>query len=64
MILKNQVHHIKAERDILTESENPWIVTLYSSFQVRLGASSGYAYRLLKPFNTIAFIVFSFDCST
>lgn len=35
MILKNQVHHIKAERDILTESENPWIVTLYSSFQVR-----------------------------
>jgi hypothetical protein len=34
MILKNQVHHIKAERDILTESENPWIVTLYNSFQV------------------------------
>eukprot|EP01042_Synura_sphagnicola_P029433 gene29433-37967_t len=33
MILKNQVHHIRAERDILTESENPWIVTLYSSFQ-------------------------------
>ena len=34
MILKNQVNHIKAERDILTESENPWIVTLYYSFQV------------------------------
>jgi serine/threonine protein kinase len=33
MILKNQVHHIRAERDILTESENPWIVTLFSSFQ-------------------------------
>ena len=34
MISKNQVGHIRAERDILTESENPWIVTLYYSFQV------------------------------
>eukprot|EP01036_Dinobryon_divergens_P024063 gene24063-32478_t len=33
MISKNQVGHIRAERDILTESENPWIVTLYYSFQ-------------------------------
>lgn len=33
MIVKNQVGHIKAERDILTESENPWIVTLHYSFQ-------------------------------
>lgn len=34
MIVKNQVGHVRAERDILTESENPWIVTLYYSFQV------------------------------
>ena len=33
MIVKNQVGHIRAERDILTESENPWIVTLHYSFQ-------------------------------
>jgi len=33
MISKNQVHHIRAERDILTESENKWIVMLYYSFQ-------------------------------
>lgn len=33
MIMKNQVGHIRAERDILTESENPWIVTLHYSFQ-------------------------------
>lgn len=26
-------HHVLAERNILTESENPWIVTLYYSFQ-------------------------------
>jgi serine/threonine kinase 38 len=34
MIVKNQVGHVRAERDILTESENPWIVTLNYSFQV------------------------------
>lgn len=33
MIIKNQVSHIRAERDILTESENHWIVTLFYSFQ-------------------------------
>jgi serine/threonine protein kinase len=33
MILKNQTGHIRAERDILTESENSWIVSLHYSFQ-------------------------------
>ena len=33
MIMKNQVDHIRAERDILTGSENPWIVSLQYSFQ-------------------------------
>lgn len=33
MIAKNQVAHIRAERDILTEAENQWIVTLFYSFQ-------------------------------
>lgn len=33
MIEKNQVDHIRAERDILTESHNPWIVKLFYSFQ-------------------------------
>ena len=33
MIMKNQVGHIRAERDILMESENNWIVTLHYSFQ-------------------------------
>ncbi len=36
MIMKNQVGHVRAERDILTESENPWIVMLYYTFQVKL----------------------------
>lgn len=33
MLLKNQVGHVRAERDILTESEGRWIVTLHYSFQ-------------------------------
>merc|ERR1719233_181758 len=33
MIDKNQVEHIKAERDILSAAENPWLVRLLFSFQ-------------------------------
>ncbi len=33
MIVKNQLHHIKAEREILIKSDNPWIVGLKCSFQ-------------------------------
>ena len=31
-----QVAHVKAERDILAEADNEWVVKLYYSFQVRL----------------------------
>lgn len=34
MILKNQVTHIRAERDVLALAENPWIVELKCSFTV------------------------------
>ena len=33
MITKNQVGHIRAERDILTLADNKWIVELKCSFQ-------------------------------
>lgn len=33
MVYKNQVQHVKAERDLLTSSNNPWIVELKCSFQ-------------------------------
>lgn len=33
MIAKNQLNHIKAERNILAMSNNPWIVELKCSFQ-------------------------------
>lgn len=33
MLLKNQVRHIRAERDVLAQASNPWIVQLRCSFQ-------------------------------
>ncbi|KAL1921785.1 uncharacterized protein VTP21DRAFT_10427 [Calcarisporiella thermophila] len=33
MVKKDQLAHVKAERDILAESDSPWIVQLYYSFQ-------------------------------
>merc|ERR1719427_527267 len=33
MIDKNQVEHIKAERDLLSAADNPWLVRLVYSFQ-------------------------------
>jgi serine/threonine kinase 38 len=32
MLYKNQVGHVRAERDILVASNNPWIVQLKCSF--------------------------------
>ena len=34
VLMRNQVAHVKAERDILAEADNDWIVKLYHSFQV------------------------------
>jgi protein-serine/threonine kinase len=33
MIEKDQLAHIRAERDILAESDSPWVVKLYTTFQ-------------------------------
>eukprot|EP00128_Syssomonas_multiformis_P009277 Colp12_sorted_trinity150504_noHs@7767 len=33
MLLKDQVAHVRAERDIMAEADNPWIVQLFYSFQ-------------------------------
>lgn len=33
MLYKNQLAHVRAERDVLSSSNNPWIVQLSSSFQ-------------------------------
>lgn len=33
VLKRNQMAHIKAERDILAEADNEWVVKLYYSFQ-------------------------------
>ena len=33
MVVKNQIGHVRAERDILSEADNPWLVKLHYSFQ-------------------------------
>lgn len=33
MLKKDQLSHVKAERDLLAESESPWVVELFFSFQ-------------------------------
>ncbi|XP_028414157.1 serine/threonine-protein kinase tricorner-like [Dendronephthya gigantea] len=33
MLEKEQVAHVRAERDVLAEAENPWVVKMYFSFQ-------------------------------
>ena len=33
VLRRNQVAHVKAERDILAEADNEWVVKLYYSFQ-------------------------------
>jgi serine/threonine kinase 38 len=33
MVYKNQVQHVRAEKDILSQAKNPWIVDLKVSFQ-------------------------------
>ncbi|XP_077197792.1 serine/threonine-protein kinase LATS2 isoform X2 [Paroedura picta] len=35
VLSRNQVAHVKAERDILAEADNEWVVKLYYSFQDR-----------------------------
>lgn len=41
VLKRNQVAHVKAERDILAEADNEWVVKLYYSFQVNFHTFSG-----------------------
>ncbi len=34
MLEKDQIAHVRAERDILVEADNPWVVRMHFSFQV------------------------------
>ena len=41
MLEKDQVAHVRAERDILVIAHSDWVVKMYYSFQVRAGGAAG-----------------------
>ena len=43
MLKKDQLAHVRAERDVLAESNSPWVVQLYYSFQ-----DTAYLYLLME----------------
>lgn len=43
MFKKDQLAHVRAERDILAESDSPWVVRLYTTFQ-----DSDFLYMLME----------------
>jgi len=38
LVLRNQVEQVYAERDILTFTDNPFVVSFYCSFETKVGA--------------------------
>ena len=42
MVEKEQVAHVRAERDVLVEADHPWVVKMFYSFQVSLLSSNEY----------------------
>jgi len=54
VVERKQVAHVIAEKDILAESENEWIVKLFYSFQVRIwqvNVASGFFSKSVIPNN-------------
>ena len=43
MFKKDQLAHVRAERDILAESDSPWVVKLFTTFQ-----DSTFLYMLME----------------
>ena len=35
MVEREQVAHVRAERDVLVEADHPWVVKMFYSFQVK-----------------------------
>ena len=60
MIQKNQVGHVKAERNILASTQNPFVIKMYYAFQskeylylVMEYASGGDCFSLLQKFGIL-----------
>ena len=59
VLRRNQVAHVKAERDILAEADNEWVVKLYYSFQVHT-----FLWLHLHPFTVALSLLSSFYLQT
>lgn len=49
-----QIDHVRAERDVLAEVHNPYVVKLYYSFQVGFNPSAASAKQARTCFHTTA----------
>ena len=47
LVLRNQVDQVYAERDILTFTDNPFVVSFYCSFETKVGALISYTNPLV-----------------
>ncbi|KAF8258893.1 hypothetical protein EI94DRAFT_1070490 [Lactarius quietus] len=58
MFKRDQLAHVRAERDVLTESTSPWVVQLYYSFQDPL-----YLYLIMEflPDGDIMTLLMNYD---
>ena len=50
MIAKNQVAHVKAEKDVLSQAKSTWVVDLKYSFQVLHKYIYIYIYRMIDTY--------------
>ena len=61
MLKKDQLAHVRAERDVLAESNSPWVVQLYYSFQ-----DTAYLYLLMEflPGGDLMTMLIKYDTSS
>ena len=58
----HKVAHVKAERDILAEADNEWVVKLYYSFQVHFSTFFMFYHSFQARFMPTPFVIlFSLD---
>ena len=69
MLEKEQVAHVRAERDVLAEADNPWVVKMFYSFQDSTNLYLIMEYLpggdmmtlLMKRVGTVSYTVVSWD---
>ena len=55
----HKVAHVKAERDILAEADNEWVVKLYYSFQVHFSCSTTHSRLVSCQLHFLSFFLWT-----